>query len=116
MDPGETEEECIVREMLEETNLTVQVERLIFEEPGHPDGAYKRRKTYLCRPVAGEAKPGFEPEPEAAANYSIVQVGWFDLRTMEDWDDLLRSDPFTYPQLEWLKELLGYTTASSEGQ
>lgn len=37
---GETEEECVVREMLEETNLHVRVERLLFDEPGHPDGAY----------------------------------------------------------------------------
>jgi 8-oxo-dGTP diphosphatase len=106
----ETEEECVIREMKEETNLDVRVEGLLIDEPGHPDGIYRRRKTYLCRPIAGEPSPGYEPEPEAAADYSISEVRWFDLRDQASWDDVLSLDPFTYPQMLKIRELLGYST------
>lgn len=108
IDGGETEEECVVREMEEETGLEVRVERLLLDEPAPPGGTYKRRRTYLCRPVAGVAKPGYEPEPEAAADYAITAVQWLDLRTESGWDDGIKADPFTYPQLERLRGLLGY--------
>ena len=107
---SESEEECVIREMKEETNLVVTIDRLIFDEPAHPDGVYKWTKTYICHSVSGEASPGYEPEPEAAADYSISEVRWFDLRDESDWDDGLFQDPFTYPQLINLRELLGYTS------
>jgi len=107
-EPEETEQECVIREVHEETNLEVMVERLLFDEPGHPDGGYKRRKTYLCRPVSGQASPGYEPEFEAAENYSIVEVRWFDLRNEREWGSDLIQDPFTYPQLVRVRQELGY--------
>ena len=108
IDGDETEEECVIREMKEETDLKVRVERLLLDEPGLPDGAYKRRKTYLCWPVGGVAKPGYEPEPEAAAAYSITAVQWLDLRDENGWEEGIIQDPFTYPQLARLRGLLGY--------
>ena len=108
LEGDETEEACVIREMKEETNLNVVVERLVFDEPGHPDGIYERRKTYLCWPVGGVAKPGYEPELEMAADSAIVEVRWFDLRDDRVWDPSLCQDPFTYPQLERLREVLGY--------
>jgi ADP-ribose pyrophosphatase YjhB (NUDIX family) len=108
MGRDESEEECIVREMKEETNLDVEVERLIIDEPGHPDGVYQWTKTFLCRPIGGSASPGYEPELEAAAEYSITEVRWFDLRDETTWGDTLKQDPFTYPQLVKLREVLGY--------
>lgn len=108
IDGDETEEECVIREMKEETNLDVRVERLILDEPVHPAGLYERQKTYLCRPIAGVAKPGYEPEPEAAAEYSITAVQWLDLQDDRGWDESIRQDPFTFPQLERLREVLGY--------
>jgi 8-oxo-dGTP pyrophosphatase MutT (NUDIX family) len=104
----ETEAECVIREMREETHLVVAVERLLLDEPGHPDGVYKRRKTYLCRPLSGEAAPGVEPEEEAAAEYAIGEVRWFDLRRHEAWDRDLRADPITFPQLMRIRDALGY--------
>jgi 8-oxo-dGTP pyrophosphatase MutT (NUDIX family) len=84
LDGDESEEECVIREMREETNLDVEIECLLFDEPGHPDGIYQRRKTFLCRPVAGNHSPGYEPEIEAAENYSISDVRWFNLRDDSD--------------------------------
>lgn len=107
---SESEEECVIREMKEETNLIVTVERLIFDEPSPPGGVYKWRKTFICHPVSGEASPGYEPEPEAAADYSISEVRWFDLGDESKWVDDLRQDPFTYPQLVQLRKVLGYET------
>jgi 8-oxo-dGTP diphosphatase len=108
IDGDETEEECAIREMKEETNLAVRVERLIVEAPVPADGPYGWQKTYLCRPVAGVAKPGYEPEPDVAAKYSIAAVQWLDLQDESGWDESIRHDPFTFPQLERLRALLGY--------
>lgn len=105
---GETEEECVIREMKEETNLEVEVVRLLLDEPSLPDGAYKWIKTYLCRPIGGEAKPGHEPEPEAAREYAISQVKWFDLKDDSDWDSKLIQDPFTFPIVQKVRQILGY--------
>jgi 8-oxo-dGTP pyrophosphatase MutT (NUDIX family) len=108
LDDNETEEDCVIREMEEETSLVVKVDRLIFDEPAHPDGVYKWRKTYLCTPISGEAKPGYEPEPDAASRYSISEVRWFDLSDESEWGDDLIQDPYTYPQLLRLRGVLGY--------
>jgi 8-oxo-dGTP diphosphatase len=108
MDDDETEEECVIRELNEETNLDVEIESLLFDEPGHPDGAYRWRKTFLCRPVGGHPSPGFEPEAEAAENYAITEVRWFDLRDETDWGPDLLTNPFTYPQLVKARKRLGY--------
>ena len=47
MEPGETEEECVRREMNEETNLDVKVISLQMDEPDYHGGTYKRLKTFL---------------------------------------------------------------------
>jgi hypothetical protein len=96
--------------MKEETNLDVTIDRLVFDEPAHPEGVYKWRKTFICHPISGKASPGYEPAPEAAADYSISEVRWFDLRDESSWDDALFQDPYTYPQLVRLREVLGYTS------
>lgn len=104
---GESEEECIRREMREETHLEVAVERLLLEMPAFPeDQTYQRYKTYLCRVVGGEASPGFEPEDELAPLSTMLEIGWFDLGELESWDPLLVSTPYTYPQVLRIREAL----------
>ena len=67
IEPGETAEACVAREMWEETSLTVRVEGLLLDEaPVAGQQVYKRYHTYLCRVQAGEASPGYEPEEDAA--------------------------------------------------
>jgi 8-oxo-dGTP pyrophosphatase MutT (NUDIX family) len=104
---GETEEACVQREMKEETRLDVRVERLLLDVQIDPSSAY-RRKTYLCTPMAGEARPGCEPEPDAAQLYAISEVAWFDLRDEARWDPLAVGDRITYPQLQRIRAALGY--------
>ena len=110
LDAGETEEECVVREAREETNLDVEIERLLYDEPWVPGGVYERRKSYLCVPIGGQASPGHEPEEEAADTYAITEVRWFDLRDDRGWGTDLLSDSFTYPQIARLSRDLGYGT------
>lgn len=105
---GETEEECVKREVKEETHLNVTVKQLLLDEPGHSDGVYQRFKTYLCIPMAGEAYPGYEPEFEAAEGYAITEVEWFDLRDEATWETEVVTDPFTYPLLQQIRAALGY--------
>jgi 8-oxo-dGTP pyrophosphatase MutT (NUDIX family) len=94
VEDGETEEQCVVREMFEETGLVVQVERPLLDLVAEKPSPYQRRKTYLCKIISGEAKPGYEPEEEAHESYGIVEVKWFDLREVESWGDV-RHDSIT---------------------
>jgi ADP-ribose pyrophosphatase YjhB (NUDIX family) len=105
---GEAEETCVIRELKEETNLDVQVVRLLLDEAREPGRVYQRAKTYLCIIVGGEAQPGYEPEPEVAQAYAIVEVGWFDLRDQASWGEKVRSDANTYSLLLSLRSILGY--------
>lgn len=108
IEDGETEEQCVQREMLEETHLVVRVEQLLLDEAADGSGVYARYKTYLCAPLSGEAQPGHEPEPEAAEAYSISDVGWFDLRDEAQWDKQVLSDSVTYPLVKRIQRALGY--------
>lgn len=97
IEPGESEIACVQREVREETNLGVEVEGLLLDDLLQyiEDGPYKRYKTYLCRPIAGEASPGYEPEPNAAAIYAIDEVKWFSLFDETTWDELILNDAIT---------------------
>jgi ADP-ribose pyrophosphatase YjhB (NUDIX family) len=105
---NESEEDCVRREMREETDLEVQIERLLLTyRSTWPNAIYKDYKTYLCSPGSGEARPGYEPEIEASAVYGIVEVRWVDLWDETGWDDRMRSDPITYANLERIRKALG---------
>lgn len=105
----ESEEDCIRREMHEETHLSVRVERLLLDEMDYPMGTYKRLKTYLCYADNGIPKSGYEPEVEASQKYAIAEVRWFDLRNPNSWDGELKSDQITYPLLQRIRAVLGYS-------
>ena len=105
---GETEMACVKREMWEETNLTVHVERLLVETAIPNDPFNKTRKTYLCHIVAGQAAPGYEPEADAAALYAITEVAWFDLRSEEYWEASIFDNYIAYPMLQEIRRTLGY--------
>lgn len=109
IEPDESEEACVAREMWEETNLRVRVERLLLDEPAEPGTIYQRRKTYLCLIESGEARPGYEPEEDAAAAYGITAVAWFDLRDPASWGPHVQSSGWTHGQLQRVRVALGYT-------
>lgn len=107
-EPGETEIACVKREMWEETNLVVRVEHLLVESVIPNDQFNKRRKTYLCHVISGEAAPGYEPEEDAAALYAITDVAWFDLRSEESWESSIYDNHIAYPILQEIRQALGY--------
>ena len=99
----ESEEECVIREVWEETHLQVEVERLILDEKVPQDPFYERHKTYLCQIVGGVARPGIEPEVGNAES-PIKDIGWFDLRPVDSWDALGASPPFAFSLLKRIRE------------
>ena len=105
---GESEEACLRREMQEETGLEVRVERLLLDEPAPQGDTYNRHRIYLCTPVSGQARPGYEPEHLVDGRYSIGAVGWFDLRDAACWGREVNDDPITYPALKRIQAILGY--------
>lgn len=105
---GESEEDCVRREVREETGLEVQVVKMVLELPEPPGGIYQLHKTYWCAPLSPleEARPGYEPEPEAAASYTIAALRWLDLGDEAGWGEEITSDRFTYPTLKALQAIL----------
>jgi len=106
---GESEEECVKREIKEETNLDVDVERVLINIPGQPGNIYRFFKTYLCKPLTHNAKPG--SEPEAGVGYEISDVGWFDLRNETEWPRDETFKRYFYPMLKKIQNLLGYSSS-----
>jgi ADP-ribose pyrophosphatase YjhB (NUDIX family) len=81
LEPGEQPAVGIVREILEETGVEAEIERLVsieaMEPSAYPNGD---RVQYLdlafrCRPLRGEARVNDDESSE---------VGWFDLDSMPD--------------------------------
>lgn len=106
-EPGETEEQCVEREVLEETHLRVDVVRFLFEAPDIP-GGYNRLRTYLCRIRDGAARPGCEPEVDGDGYQTIQEIGWFDLRHCETWDAMLDDEEITHRLLQRVRVELGF--------
>lgn len=96
---GESEEECVVRELREETHLEVRVERLLYDAPTLT-GPYRNRRCFLCSIVTGEPQPGHEPE----ASGTITEVRWVDLHQEATWPPGLRQDDVAYEQIDRVRE------------
>lgn len=92
VEPGETDAEATVREVLEETALAVEVLDLVgYVERPAPGGATFAINDYRCRLAAGA-------DPAAArAGDDADAVGWFD-------EDALRALPTSPGLVEALEE------------
>lgn len=101
---GEGEEDCVRREVREETRLDVEVERLLREEAVSGDAMYQRTKTYLCRVVSGVAGPGSEPEFDSL--HIIEELAWFALDQPEMWGPAIDDSPITSQFLVRLRDEL----------
>ncbi len=110
LEAGESDEDCVIREMMEETGLEVQIEKFLVEEILPPKSMYKLLKSYLCIPIGGELNPGSEPEDN---NFEITALRWFDLHDEEKWSAELRANPFAYPRLKEIRQILGYSISDN---
>jgi 8-oxo-dGTP diphosphatase len=96
----ETGEQCVIREIKEETNLDVRIERLLIDGPSHPHSPYQRFKTYLCTPVQGDVTPD---------GVESVEVRWFDLSDPSQLSlEALNSDT-AFTTVQRIRQVLGYT-------
>ena len=72
LEDGESEEECIIREIKEETNLDVEIKGILFDELGMGRDVYRRYITFLCEPLRYDENPGF-----GSVDYrKIVELVW----------------------------------------
>jgi ADP-ribose pyrophosphatase YjhB (NUDIX family) len=91
IEQGESLEQTVVRELLEETSINVQVIKFlgVFE---HVDEA-KQQNLFLCKYISGEPKLGDAVEmanmKSDPTNYYKPQ--WVDLAEVENWK--IRPDP-----------------------
>lgn len=114
---GESQTECVVREMREETNLTVRVERQILEISAPQGDTYNLLRTYLCSCLEGVASPGYEPEADAVEVGEITEVRWLRLHDDHDWPEDLRTDLISYPQISEIRRILAISgTRISKGE
>ncbi|MBI3981039.1 NUDIX hydrolase [Candidatus Microgenomates bacterium] len=62
MNTGETCEEAVVREMIEETGLKCEIIKLlgVYSRPGRDPRGHTVTVAYLLKPVSGELKGNFE--------------------------------------------------------
>lgn len=104
---GETEVQCVARELLEETGLSVEVGALLLDEQ-IVWGTIRRRKTYVCSAPSGVPRPGCEPESAYASDFTFTAVQWIDLRSPADWPDEVTSDAAKHEMLHRIRAALGY--------
>ena len=97
LEANETEEQCIIREVKEETNLDIRIERLLIDGPSHRHSPYQRFKTYLCAPAEGAAKPD--------ATESI-DIKWFDLSDETQWGLEVVNNETAYVMLQRIRNAL----------
>ena len=91
LEPGETVEECAVREVFEETGVTVKIIKKITDYEDYRDGALRGLYTgFLVAYVSGEANIR---EPE-----KFSEMGWFALDALPQ-----PLAPFTQKYLEFLR-------------
>jgi 8-oxo-dGTP pyrophosphatase MutT (NUDIX family) len=114
MDGDETEEDCVQREVMEETGLDVTVQDLLLDEPHIRGRSYRQRKTYRCAYRSGDARPGSEPEAQYHMAYSFTAISWVDVRDPTQWPADMVADPITYPLLCRIHTLLGYAMTTSD--
>lgn len=79
LEVGETYEEAVIREVKEEVNLNVKVEKLLFT--GHYSGGEER--CFLVN-LLDETNPKLGFDPEAGNQPTLSEVKWHSLDSMKD--------------------------------
>ena len=89
IEPGETDAEALIREMLEETNLTVEVGRLLgrVRRP-FPGGAVIDIRDYAVTVTGGTLRPGDDAADArwiAAADLNSLDITEGLIEALTDW-------------------------------
>ena len=102
LEDGETEEEGIIREIKEETNLDVEIKGILFDEPGNGKDVYQRYVTFLCVPIPGSVE---SIGSETVSYRKILELVWVSLSDEEQWNDYILKEQF-YPSMKKIKDRL----------
>lgn len=94
IEEGESEVECIAREVREEAGMDVTVGALLYDMPADPpDGTYMRWRTYRCTP--GFWTPTLGTETWA----QITAFRWLPLSRLDAWGASVCENAYLFPQL-----------------
>jgi 8-oxo-dGTP diphosphatase len=102
LEDGETEEEGIIREIKEETNLDVKVDEILFDEPGNGNDVYQRYITFLCVQLPGSVE---SIGSETVSFRKILELVWVSLSDEDKWNDYILKEQF-YPSMKRIKDRL----------
>jgi mutator protein MutT len=80
LESGETLEECVIREIKEETGLDVVVDRLLYVCDRILDERHIVHITFIVKRVGGSLQVGIEPEVDANPIKSVKMVPLSELR------------------------------------
>jgi len=107
-EPGESEAECVRREVREEAGVDIVVGSVLYEIPADPpDGTYASLRTYHGKITRGEPRPGGGEGTE-----ELTAVRWLALDRPEAWEPELQADPFLFPQLLRIRAALRFPQLS----
>lgn len=102
LEEGESEKDCIRREIREETNLEVEIKCLLFDEPGTQNCDYKRYVTFLCVPLEDSFGAAGK---ETNGNRQILDLVWCSISDEAKWNKFLL-EPHFHPSMERIKQKL----------
>lgn len=83
---GETVENAAVREAKEETNLDIELERLVgvYSEPDRDPRGHNVSVAFLARVIGGEAEAATDADEVAVSNPSEVELAFDHRKIIED--------------------------------
>ncbi|MBP7175330.1 MAG: NUDIX hydrolase [Thermoclostridium sp.] len=102
LEAGETEEECLRRELNEETGLEVDVKEILFDSPGNGKDVYKRYVTFLCFPASESIE---KIGSETVSYRQIMELVWVSIIDESQWNQYLLNEQF-YPSMKAIKDKL----------
>jgi len=100
LEDGETEKDCMKREMKEETNLDVEVNEILFDEPGNGKDVYQRYITFLCVPIPGSVE---SIGRETVSYRKILELVWVSLSDEDQWNNYILKGKI-YPSMKKIKD------------
>ena len=99
LEDGETEQQCIIRELKEETGLEIEIKEILFDEPGNGKDVYKRYVTFLCTPM----KDSIQMIGNETVSYrKILELVWSSVTDENQWNEYLLAEKF-YPSMQKIK-------------
>lgn len=99
LEDGETEQQCIIREIKEETGLEIEIKEILFDEPGNGKDVYKRYVTFLCTPM----KDSIQMIGNETVSYrKILELVWISVTDENQWNEYLLAEKF-YPSMQKIK-------------